>query len=238
MAVLHVVATAHGTDNPRGRELVNGLRAQVAALLAPGIGDFAQVVVHEAYVDVQEPALESVLAALPAGEAAVVAPLLLSHGFHTGVDIADAVAAREHTLAAAPLGPHPLLIAQLADRLGAAGLEAGDAVVLAAAGTRIEAGQQQAREAAAALAERLGRPVGTAFCSAAQPSVADAVAAARRDHPHARVAVASYLLAPGFFQNRVAQAGADFVTEPLLPGVTIAECVVARLAEVLTHFAT
>ena len=209
MGVLHVVAAAHGTDNSRGRELINGLRAQVAELLAPGIGDFARVAVHEAYVDVQEPALGSVLAALPAGEAAVVAPLLLSHGFHTGVDIADAVAAREHTAAAAPLGPHPLLIAQLASRLGAAGLGAGDAVVLAAAGTRIEAGQQQAREAAAALGARLGREVRTAFCSAAQPSVADAVAAARREHPHARVAVASYLLAPGFFQDRVAQAGAD-----------------------------
>ena len=237
MGVLHVVATAHGTDNPRGRELINGLRAQVAGLLAPGIGGHAPVVVHEAYVDVQEPRLGSVLGALPDGEAAVVAPLLLSHGFHTGVDIADAVAARENTVAAAPLGPHPLIVAQLAARLGAAALGAGDVVVLAAAGTRIAAGQLQAREAEAALGALLGREVRTAYCSAAEPSVADAVAAARREHPHARIAVASYLLAPGFFQNRIAQAGADFVTEPLLPGDTIAECVVARLAEVLPHFA-
>ena len=87
---LHVVACAHGTDNPEGRRLVNGLREDLAAgLFADGI----DAVVHEAYVDVQEPRLESVLAALPPGEAAIVAPLLLSEGFHTSVDIAEAAAA-------------------------------------------------------------------------------------------------------------------------------------------------
>ena len=40
------------------------------------IGPGAQV--HEAYVDVQSPSLDEVVAALPPGEPAVIVPLLLS----------------------------------------------------------------------------------------------------------------------------------------------------------------
>lgn len=224
---LHVVACAHGTDNPDGRRLVDGLRDDLSgALREAGI----HAVVHEAYVDVQQPALPDVLAALPAGDRAVVAPLLLSEGFHTGVDIAEAVAGRAGTTAAAPIGADPRVAEVLAERLFASGFAPGDAVVLAAAGTRIEAGQQQARRVADLLAERLGQPVTPAFCSAASPSVAAAVADARASGA-ARVGVASHLLAPGFFHDRLSTVGADYVSDPLLPSVTIASCVAGRLAE-------
>ncbi|MFF5791040.1 sirohydrochlorin chelatase [Paeniglutamicibacter sp. NPDC012692] len=228
---LHVVACAHGTDNPTGRGLVNGLREDLAAVLA---ADGIHAEVHEAYVDVQEPRLEAVLAALPPGEEAIVAPLLLSEGFHTSVDIAKAVATRALTRTAAPLGPDPLMAEVLAQRLAEAGHRPGDAVVLAAAGTRIEAGQQQAARMAGHLADFLGQPVSVAYCSAATPSVPDAVAAARAAGA-SRVGIASFLLAPGFFHDRLAGAGADYVTGALLPSVTIAKCVAGRLAEALAE---
>lgn len=45
------------------------------------------------------------------------------------------------------------------------------------------------------------------------PSVPDAVEAARADGR--RVVLASYLLAPGFFHDRLQTAGADLVTAPV-----------------------
>ncbi|HJX42509.1 MAG TPA: sirohydrochlorin chelatase, partial [Geodermatophilus sp.] len=63
--------------------------------------------------------------------------------------------------------------------------------------------------------------------SAAQPPVADAVTAARRGGAE-RVAVASYLLAPGHFHGRLAGAGADVVTSPLLPDERIAAVLLDR----------
>ena len=72
--VLHVIACAHGTHDAAGRDVIDGLRADLAALLAAE-GPGAQV--HEAYVDVQSPSLDEVVAALPPGEPAVTVPLLL-----------------------------------------------------------------------------------------------------------------------------------------------------------------
>ncbi|MGG5753746.1 sirohydrochlorin chelatase [Zafaria sp. Z1313] len=223
----HVVACAHGTDNPEGRRLIDGLRAELQRRLAD---HEPAIVVHEAYVDVQDPRLTGVLAGLPAGEPAVVAPLLLSEGFHTRVDIAEAVAARPATAAVAPIGAQQDLARVLAERIRAAGWAEGDAVVLASAGTREPRGQEQAREAAVLLSRQLGVPVTAAFCSATEPRVADAVAAARAAGA-SRVGVASYLLAPGFFHDRLAGSGADYVSNPLLPSVMIAKCVVERLHE-------
>ena len=39
--------------------------------------------------------------------------------------------------------------------------------------------------------------------------------------------MASYLLAPGFFHDQLAKAGADLVTEPLMPSV-LAEIALER----------
>jgi sirohydrochlorin ferrochelatase len=57
--------------------------------------------------------------------------------------------------------------------------------------------------------------------------VPDAVAAARRDGAQ-RVVVASYLLAPGHFHDKLAGAGADAVTAPLLPDARIAAVLLDR----------
>ena len=68
------------------------------------------------------------------------------------------------------------------------------------------------------------------YGAGAQPSVPDAVAAARAG-AHAGVVVASYLLAPGFFHDRLLTAGADVVTAPLAPDDRLAELVLDRYRE-------
>ncbi|NKY40020.1 sirohydrochlorin chelatase, partial [Cellulomonas septica] len=61
------------------------------------------------------------------------------------------------------------------------------------------------------------------------PRVPAAVAAARADlTPGGRVVVASYLLAPGYFYDRVREAGADVVAAPLAPDPRLADVVLDR----------
>ena len=66
-----------------------------------------------------------------------------------------------------------------------------------------------------------------AYGSGARPSVPDAVAGARAAGA-SRVVVASYLLAPGFFHDRLLTAGADVVTAPLAPDDRLVAVVLDR----------
>jgi sirohydrochlorin ferrochelatase len=86
-----------------------------------------------------------------------------------------------------------------------------------------------AAEMGALLGAQLGREVTVGFISAATPSVGEAVAAVRaRAGRDARVAVANYLLAPGFFHLQLEAAGADVVAAPLGDHPLIAEIIVDR----------
>jgi sirohydrochlorin ferrochelatase len=219
-----LVACAHGTRNPTGRRLIAEL-ALAARQLRPGL------VTTAAFVDVQPPTVVDVVAGLAAeGRPAVVVPLLLSGGYHVHVDIARAVAAHPAASAAAPLGPDDRLVAVLADRLLAAGADPRDpltAVVLAAAGSSDPRAVADVEDTADLLQRAWAGPVTTGYGSAAQPTVPDAVAAARRGGAE-RVVVAAYLLAPGHFADRLAEAGADAVTAPLLPDDRIAAVLLDR----------
>jgi sirohydrochlorin ferrochelatase len=73
-------------------------------------------------------------------------------------------------------------------------------------------------------------PVTVGYGSASLPRIADAVEQARRAGA-ARVVAASYLLAPGFFRDRVSAAGADVMTAPLAPDPRLVEIVLDRYAE-------
>jgi sirohydrochlorin ferrochelatase len=225
-----LVGCSHGTDDPEGRALVTGLLADVR-------GRRPDLDVREAFVDVQQPEVAQVVTgALDDAGSAVVVPLLLSAGFHVHVDIAQAVDV-PGAVASAALGPDDRLVAILVDRLVAAGAAAGDAVVLAAAGSS----DPRARTAVEDLLDRLRvawpvGPVTLGYCSAAQPAVADAVVTARSALAAAgahdrRVVVLAYLLAPGFFLRRLHGAGADVVTAPLLPDGRVAEVVLDRYAQ-------
>ena len=232
-----LLAVSHGTSSPTGAAAVQALVDAVRDRLAgPGTR------VAAGFVDVQQPDVPTSLAALgadgPGGEPVVVVPLLLSAGYHVHVDLREAadkaLAAGAHVTVARALGPDARLVDVLATRLDEAGLRDDDAVVLAAAGSSDARALADCETVAAALAERLGRPVTPSYVSAAAPTVPDAVAAARAGG--ARVVVSSYLLAPGFFAGLAANAGADVTTAPLLtdgdpvpPGLV--DLVLARFAE-------
>ncbi|MFJ3956010.1 sirohydrochlorin chelatase [Arthrobacter sp. NPDC090010] len=218
-----LIACSHGTSNATGDAEVRGLRAAVSTL-RPGLK------VLEAYVDVQEPELPGVVDGLPDSGPAVIVPLLLSVGYHVQVDIARAAATRPGTIAAAPLGPDPLLVGVLHERLTEAGLKDDDVVILAAAGSSREEASQAVEETARQLAVLIGRPVRCAYGSAAEPKVPDAVATAQAEGAP-RVVVASYLLAHGWFHDQLFKAGADVVTEPLLPSESLAALVLKRFDE-------
>lgn len=219
-----LVAAAHGTHDPAGRTVIDLLRSAVA-------GRRVGLEVVEAYVDedVQQPGLTSVLSGLGA---AVVVPLLLSAGYHVHVDVTHAVAAvgRPSVRAARPLGPDPVLADLLADRLTEAGM--GDhAVVLAAAGSSDPRAAADVERMAGLLAAKLGRPVTPAYATASEPAIDDAVARLRAEG--ISVALASYLLAPGHFHDRLRSAGAEVVTAPLLPDARVAELVLRRYDDAL-----
>lgn len=218
-----LVGCSHGTDDLGGREAIRSILADVAAT-RPGLR------VREAFVDVQVPEVAAVVADALAEQrgGVVVVPLLLSVGFHVKVDVAAAVD-RPGAVASGPLGPDPRLVDVLVERLHDAGLAADDSVVLAAAGSTDPAAALAVEAVAAGLADRLTQPVTIGYGAGAEPRVPAAVAAARADlPPGGRVVVASYLLAPGYFYDRVREAGADVVSTPLAPDPRLAEIVLDR----------
>ncbi|MFM6851688.1 MAG: sirohydrochlorin chelatase [Terrabacter sp.] len=202
-----LVAAAHGTSSSAGRSAIGGLVAAVAARRP-------DVTVRAAYVDVQPPGPAAVLASLADGREARLVPLLLSAGYHVYVDLTDAAGSVPGTTVAPALGPDDRLAELLRRRLVGAGLADDDVVVLAAAGSSQPSAVEDCRRVAEQLGRLLGRPVTAAFLSAAEPRLADAVATQRL--PGRRLLVATYLLAPGFFADLAARAGADIVTPPLL----------------------
>ena len=216
-----LVGCSHGTDSVTGRaairSVVDGVRRA-----RPDLD------VREAFVDVQQPEVADVVAgALDDVGAAVVVPLLLSAGFHVHVDIAEAVAP-DGAAASGALGPDPRIVDILVDRLSAAGAGDGDAVVLAAAGSSDPRAAEAVEEVARVLRTAWAHdPVVVGYGAGARPSVPDAVAAARATGAP-RVVVASYLLAPGYFHDRLLTAGADVVTEPLAPDDRLVDVVLDR----------
>lgn len=203
-----LLACSHGTSSADGQAAVAGLVTAVAARRP-------DLVVAPAFVDVQQPDVPVTLAGL--GERAVrIVPLLLSAGYHVHVDLARAARGAHEAVVGPALGPDLRLAEVLARRLREAGLGPDDAVVLAAAGSSDPRAVADCRVQATMLAGVLGRDVTAGFISAAQPALADTVAQARETRPGARVAVATYLLAPGYFADLAAACGADLVSAPLL----------------------
>jgi sirohydrochlorin ferrochelatase len=212
-----LLAVAHGSRNPAAADVVKTLAKQVRRL-APVLD------VHVAFIGHAEPSLPVELGA--AGSNSVIVPLLLSTGYHLTADITGA-AASAGARVAGPLGPDELLLTALTARLSEAGVPDGTPVVLAAAGSSDPAGAADVQKQADLLADQLRVPVIGAFATAARPTVAEAVADLR-ERTRQPVAVASYLLAPGHFQDQLYASGADWVTEPLGGHPALAGLVIDR----------
>ncbi|MGD6745639.1 sirohydrochlorin chelatase [Streptomyces sp. BH106] len=224
-----LVLVAHGSRDPRALATVSELVERIRER-RPGL------TVRLGHIELNEPLLSDTLAELPAGRAVLV-PLLLSRGHHVKHDLPRAADAAGHlrTRVADPLGPHPLLVDALHDRLVEAGWperstdrdrrRAG--VVLAAAGSRDPHAADDVRRTAALLADRLGVPVVPGYASAIAPDVATAarsLAARGRD----RIAVASYFTAPGRFATETAAAAPGIAAAPLAAHPSLARLVLHR----------
>jgi sirohydrochlorin ferrochelatase len=212
-----LLAVAHGSRDPAAAAVVNTLASQVRRL-APVID------VHVAFIGHAEPSLPAGLGA--AGSNPVIVPLLLSTGYHLTADIGGA-ASSAGARVAGPLGPDELLLTALTARLTEAGVPTGTPIVLAAAGSGDPAAAAEVHKQADLLAEHLGVPVAGAFATAVRPTVPEAVAELRARTKQA-VAVASYLLAPGHFQDQLYDSGADWITEPLGGHPALAGLVIDR----------
>ncbi|MEJ1089235.1 CbiX/SirB N-terminal domain-containing protein [Microbacterium sp. Mu-80] len=202
-----LLAVSHGTSDTAGAADVHALVEAVRAA-SP------QLTVHEAFVDVQQPDVDTVLATIDGP--VVVVPLLLSSGFHVFHDLHGAVAHRSDAVVADPLGPDPRLAEVLARRLASARPSMGSAeqpVVLAVAGSRDDRSAVDAEGMAEQLTARLGRPVRLGYLAARAPELGELL----RQHPDA--VVATYLLARGyFFDLAVRRAHGHPIALPLLDG--------------------
>lgn len=202
-----LLIAAHGTESPAGSATTAALAAAVAAA-RPGLQ------VDLCFLDVVGPSLAQALGELRGRT--VVVPLLLSTGYHVQSDIPAVVSASgraDDVAVARHLGPHPLLVDALAERLAAA---RGDTVAGSTVLVGIGSSRSQARgeldECARQLAARLGRDVPVL-------TMLDDLAAAFGALP-APVEVASYLLADGHFLDKLRTAattvpGVAAVAEPL-----------------------
>ncbi|MGW0854262.1 sirohydrochlorin chelatase [Streptomyces sp. NPDC002690] len=211
-----LVAVAHGSRDPQAVRTVLRLLDRVRET-RPGLD------VRLGHIELNRPLLPETLAELGGGSAVLV-PLLLGRGYHVKHDLPALAAAAPavRTRIAAPLGPHPLLVEALYGRLLEAGWPAGrqrpgrgDAVVLAAAGSRDPESAADTRRTARLLGERLGGvPVVAAYASAATPTVPVAVRALTARGYH-RIAVASYFTAHGRFATAAAEAAPGIAAAPL-----------------------
>jgi sirohydrochlorin ferrochelatase len=219
-----LIGVAHGSKDPRAAATIESLLG-LARTRMPGVD------VRAAYLGHAAPSLPGVLSAVHGP--VTVLPLLLTEAYHSKVDIPRLLP--DGVAYGATLGPHPLLISALERRLAEAGVrpDPDTSVVLAAAGSSDQAANAAIARMAATWRRSAGwRSVVPAFASAASPTPAEAVAALRAS---ANVVVATYLLAPGFFADRIRDtcvaAGATAVSGPLGATAEVADVIAARYAE-------
>ncbi len=215
-----LLLVAHGSRDHRAAPVAHEVAALVERL-RPGVATGA------AFLELATPTPQDAVETLAARgvTALAVVPFLLSDAYHAQEDlpaVAGLARSRGWTVRLSRvLGPDPRLVAAMAGRLEEARspeTPAPDAVVLAAAGSSNRHANDTVAEVAADLGRLLGIPARCAFASAAAPTVEEAVADLRAQGAR-RVGVATYLLAPGFFADRIrtsaTSAGAVVVAEPL-----------------------
>jgi sirohydrochlorin ferrochelatase len=237
-----LVAVAHGSRDPRASATVGELMTIVAERAARrGLG---APDVRTAYLGHAPPSLPQVMSTIEAGRPVRVLPLLLTAAYHSKADIprllsrAASEFPRLQVSCGATLGPHPGLLRALARRLAEEDPGADPArtgVVLAAAGSS----DPEANATIARLAQQWQDKTGwfavrPAYASAADPTPADAVTGLL-EAGAPRVVVATYLLAPGFFADRIRAsslaAGASAVSGVLGACAEVADVLLDRFAE-------
>lgn len=238
-----LVAVAHGSSDPRASATIGQLMTMAAERAGARRPDL-----RTAFLGHAPPTLPQVMSTLTDDRRVRVLPLLLTEAYHSKADIPRMLARlgcdfpRLRVSYGATLGPHPLLLDALERRLAEVGgsdqsisRDRGrTAVVLAAAGSSDpEANATIARLAAQWQARAGWWAVRAGYACAAAPSPAAAVAGLLRDGAP-RVVVASYLLAPGLFADRIRhaclEAGAAAVSPVLGAAPEVADVLLDRYA--------
>ena len=222
---MSLILVAHGTRRPGGVEMIGDLAAQVSVL----VGRTVQV----AFVDVLGPTPSEVLAG--ADGPAIVVPAFLARGYHVRTDLPAHVAASGHpNVTVTPaLGPGREIARIVAQQLVKSGWRRGDSIILAAAGTSDQRARADLRITAALLSALTGSPVDLGFVASGEPHLHEALERARRGKR--RVAVASYLLADGLFQERLRASGAAIVSQPLGTHPGLARLMAGRFHRAVPH---
>jgi sirohydrochlorin ferrochelatase len=195
-----LILAAHGSADLRYPAVFDWVAARI-------IGNRPDMDVLVGYLDHCEPRLADLATA-----GAVVVPMLVGSTFHLTYDLPEAA---PDAIIAAPIGPDSRLAAVMADRLKEAGWTPGTPVTLATAGT------SYLRTAADQLADVIGVEVTPAVVGGGEP----AFPALSDLEP---VAVATYLLAPGYFADLVARCGAPVISAPIGADPRVAELAMSR----------
>jgi sirohydrochlorin cobaltochelatase len=234
-----LLGVAHGSKDERSQQVVRDLLG-LAEQQRPGLRTAS------AYIDNATPSIAAAIAELVADgvmDVAVV-PLLLTPASHSKTDVAGSVQAARVAHPGVrfrygrPIGPHPVLVDVLAQRLTEAGVTASDPVVVVANGALDPDANAQVAATARLLWERAGYlSVDIAFASATKPTLAEALDRVRRLGAE-RAAVAQYFLAPGrlptAIEKRAVTDGLEvLVSQPLGAHQDIAGLVLERYDEAL-----
>jgi len=214
-----LVAVAHGTQDPAGVAEIERL-VELIGSARP------RVVVRLCWLELASPLLADLLAQITGP--VVVVPLLLSTGYHVKIDITSVVGDRPETAVAGHLGPDPRITGVVWERLREAGGVPAAGVALFASGSSDPEAAENLAVAASQLEQQAGCPVYPRFLTDQR----------WRDGLPAGVAVASYLLAPGYFSDRLrtlvrAEWGLDRVAEPIGAHPAVAEVVWDRYDQAL-----
>ena len=243
-----LVAVAHGSADPRAAAAIGELvplvarRAEERGLSVPDL--------RVAYLGHAAPSVPQVMRTFGPDARVTVLPLLLTAAYHSKTDIPRVLARTGVRVRyGKPLGPHPLLLRALERRLPGTAFEipAETGVVLAAAGSSDPEANATIARLAARWQVRTGWfAVRPAYASAATggqggtagPDPATAVTRLREAGAR-RVVVASYLLAPGLFADRIRDAslaaGAAAVSPVLGAAPEVADVVLDRYQEAGTR---
>lgn len=243
-----LVAVAHGSKDPRAAACVDELMSLVRSRLdATTLGAMTEL--RTAYLGHAAPSLPQVLGSIGRDRRVTVLPLLLTAAYHSKTDLPRLLARSSRSCVYGDtLGPHPLLLRALSRRMADTGVRdrSRTGVVLAAAGSSDPeanatisglAAQWQAASGWHSVLPAYACPPATGTTATGTTvtgaTVTEAVGALSRGGAR-QVVVATYLLAPGFFTDRIRRealaAGAVAVSAALGAAPEVADVILDRYA--------
>jgi sirohydrochlorin cobaltochelatase len=235
-----LLIVGHGTRDTTGAEEFRRFVARVGGRLAP-----RGIAAAGGFIELSPPPLaEAVAGLVEAGHTRLAAvPLMLVPAGHAKGDIPAALRREQERHPGMrysygrPLGPHPVLLDLLAERLDAV-LDLADrartTVVLVGRGSTDPDANAEIAKVARLFYEGRGLAgVETAYVSLAQPSVPEALERCRRLGAE-RIVVLPYFLFGGVLPDRIVEQAAGYPVAPVIGDCDgLADLVIERYAEAL-----